>query len=332
MTISDNDRMKLRAAALSLGVGIVLTAAKFVAWRLTGSAAVLSDAAESIINVFAAAFAYFAIRVSAMPADENHPYGHGKVEFFSAGFEGALIVGAALAILFAAIPALFFPREITELGIGMAITGAAAVVNALIGLHLIRVGRQSNSLAIEADGVHLMTDVVTSVGVIAGLIAVKWTGWQIIDPIVAVLLALNIMVSGYRLVRSSVGQLLDEADEDVLTAVVDTLNKVRQPGDLQPHQLRARRAGSRLNVDFHIFMPRFWDLTRIHDRAEALERALQESIQEDLEAIIHIDPCHPRHCRACSLEGCDLREAEPTACELWDRDAIRSAGYHPEFD
>ncbi len=330
--ISANDKRKLAAARLSLIVGSMLTASKFVAWQMTGSSAVLSDAAESIINVFAAAFAYFAIRVSAMPADENHPYGHGKVEFFSAGFEGALIVGAALVIMAAAIPALITPPEITKLGWGMAITGGAALVNAVLGLHLIRVGKESKSLAIEADGVHLMTDVATSAGVIASLIAVGFTGLNIIDPIIAVILAINILISGYKLVRTSVGKLLDEADDDVLTEIVNTLNAARKPGDLQPHQLRARRAGSNLNIDFHIFMPRFWELTRIHNRSDELEAALKESIQEDLEAIIHIDPCQPRHCSACNLEDCEIRSSEPTNCELWDTSIIRSTGIHPEFD
>ncbi|MFT7619381.1 MAG: cation diffusion facilitator family transporter [Planctomycetota bacterium] len=330
--ISQNDKRKLSAARLSLIVGAMLTGAKFLAWRLTGSSAVLSDAAESIINVFAAAFAYFAIHVSAMPADENHPYGHGKVEFFSAGFEGALIVGAALVIMAAAIPALFLPPEISEIGLGMAITGLAAVVNAVLGLYLIRVGKESRSLAIEADGVHLITDVVTSAGVIVSLLAVQFTGLNIIDPIIAILLGANILVSGYKLVRSSVGQLLDEADEEVLGEIVETLNKTRQPGDLQPHQLRARRAGSRLSIDFHLFLPRFWELTQVHQRIDDYEDALKEAIHDDLEAIIHVDPCLPRHCSSCNLEGCRLRESDSSKCEVWDADHIRSVGAHPDFE
>ena len=332
MSNPKNNNLKLKAARISIVVGIALLALKTFAWRLTGSAAVLSDAAESTINVVASVFAYWSIRVSALPADENHPYGHGKIEYFSAGFEGALIVMAALAILAAAIPGLFAPPALATLGWGMGITGFAAVINAVLGLYLMKVGRAERSLAIEADGIHLMTDVVTSAGVVGGLLLVKITGWNVLDPIVAILLALHILVSGYRLVRSAAGRLLDEADDKLLGQIVDALNEQRQPGDLQPHQLRAINHGSSVAMDFHLFLPRFWDLTRVHGRIDEIELALQRGFSEELEAIIHVDPCAPRHCRFCAMQDCELRRDALVAEEEWSLAAIKSSGFHPDFE
>ena len=325
-------KSKLRATLASVVVGIFLLTLKFAAWALTGSAAVLSDAAGSVINVAASIFAYASVRIAAEPPDEDHPYGHGKIEYFSAGFEGGLIVLAAIAILVTGVKGLAAPAELQSLGLGTMLTAIAAAVNGLLGVWLIRVGRRSNSVAIEADGQHLLTDVVTSVGVVVGLIIVKVTGWLIVDPILAILLGLNILFAGWRLLRKSASRLMDAADEDQLDEIVDTLITHRKPGDLQPHQLRSRRQGDRLHVDFHIFMPRWWDLTEVHTRVDEIEDALAASLGSTLEAIIHVDPCRPSHCSLCAVTDCPVREAPQSGVEPWARETIASSGPHPDFD
>ena len=222
--------------------------------------------------------------------------------------------------------ALVQPREIEQIGAGILLTVGAGAVNLLLGVYLIRVGKRSNSLAIEADGRHIMTDVVTSVGVVGGLVAVRLTGWHVLDPLVAILLAINILVSGSKLVRASAGHLMDEADEGLLDGIVSTLSGLRRPGDIQPHRLRATRHGSRLNLDFHIFMPRFWSLTEVHDRVETIERVLGKELNGEVEPVIHVDPCEPAHCVLCSFEPCSVRASAMTEEDAWDRIAIASPG------
>jgi cation diffusion facilitator family transporter len=187
---------------------------KFVAYFLTDSTAILSDALESIINVVASGFALYSIYLSNQPPDTSHPYGHGKIEYFSVGFEGALIILAAVAILYKAIPAFFYPRMLAQLGLGIFLLLGTSAVNLVLGLFLIRTGRQTRSMPLEADGKHLLTDVYTSVGVVGGLVLVKLTGWQGWDPLAACAVAINIIFTGWRLVKESFGRLMDEADPD----------------------------------------------------------------------------------------------------------------------
>ena len=188
-----------RVAWLSLLLSGGLLAVKFLAYQLTGSAAVLSDALESIVNVIASSFALFSVTLSARPPDESHPYGHGRVEFFSAGFEGALIVAAAVAIFVTALPRLFHPQPLAQLSLGIGLVGGAGVLNALLGLCLQYVGRRTHSLALVADGKHLLSDAYTSAGVLVGILGVWLTGWHVLDALTALVVALHILVMGGRL-------------------------------------------------------------------------------------------------------------------------------------
>ncbi|HGY91184.1 MAG TPA: cation transporter [Planctomycetes bacterium] len=327
----ENHRIQKRAATISVVVGVLLLLTKTLAWTITGSSAVLSDAAESIINVAASIFAFASIRLAAEPPDENHPYGHGKIEYFSAGFEGGLIVLAAVAILVVGIKGLLHPPDLRSLGLGTMLVALAGAANGLLGFWLIAVGRRSGSSAIEADGKHLVTDLVTSAGVVVGLLLVKMTGWPILDPVLAILLGVNILFAGWRIVRTSAGRLMDEADEGLLQRIVDSLNRIRQPGDLRPHHLRARWQGQKLYIDLHIFLPRWWTLTRVHDRVDELEAGLARELDMDLEAIIHADPCRKQHCRFCALENCPVRGAPQSSDEPWSLTDIASTGIHPDF-
>jgi cation diffusion facilitator family transporter len=315
--VIDEPQLRRRAILISALVGVGLLAIKLMAAALTGSAAILSDALESIINVVASAFAFYSIILSAQPPDPSHPYGHGKIESFSAGFEGALIILAALAILWQAVPGFFAPRPIAELDLGIVLVIGAAAVNAGLGLFLIRIGRKTRSFALTADGKHLLTDVYTSGGVVLGLSLVRWTDWLVLDSITACAVAINIIVSGAKLVRQSVSHLMDEADERVLNNIVDTLQRARQPEWIDLHHLRSWRSGNRHHIDFHLTLPRYWNLEQCHDTETMVEAWLVDRLGGHGEALLHLDPCTPHHCPSCRMSDCPLRGGAFRTTPAW---------------
>lgn len=298
-----------RAASLSLVLGAAVFGGKIAAYGLTGSTAVLSDALESVVNVAAAALLAYSIAVAARPADRSHPYGHGKVEFFSAGVEGALIAVAAGVILFEAVRELFRGWEPQRLDLGLGIVAAMAVVNAALGGYLIRVGRRTQSLALVADGRHLLTDVATSAAVVLGLLAVRFTGWWALDPLVAIAVALNIMRTGASLLREAVGGLMDEADSSLLATLSRALEANRRPWWIDVHSLRAWRSGAVSHVDLHLVVPRYYDVERLHRVDEEISAAAAEAGADANEVIIHFDPCRPRQCPECPVDPCPVRGA-----------------------
>ena len=300
---------RLRAGRISLAVGLCVLAAKLGAWWLTGSAAVLSDALESVVNVVAAGLLLYSLHLSHQPADRNHPYGHGKVEFFSAGVEGSLIGVAALLIAFEAVRQLVAGPRIQRIDAGLVLVSAAAALNGAVGAYLVRVGRRAHSLALVADGRHLLTDVVTSAGVIVGLVAVWITGWTRLDPLVALAVAAYILRTGWQLTRQAVGGLMDEADPDLLRRLVEALEAGREPWAIDAHGLRAWRSGSVEHVDLHLVVPRYFDADRLHQIDEQLERRLLAAAGVPGEVIVHFDPCRPRHCAGCAMPACPVREA-----------------------
>ena len=304
-------------ALLALCVGVVLMLVKFIAYWLTGSAAVLSDALESIVNVFASGFALFSIVLSARPPDSSHPYGHGRVEFFSAGLEGTLIIAAAAIIFWHAVPRLFEPQEIRQLSQGIALVAAAGAANALTGWYMQRVGRRLQSLALVADGRHLLSDSYTSAGILAGMALVWLTGWHVLDAVVALGVAVSILVMGVRLLREAVARLMDEADPSVLAHIVDTLQDRRQVPWIDVHCLRAWRSGARLHVDFHLTLPRYWDLQQCHGVIEEVEDVIHESQPEPGDVIIHLDPCQPKDCGSCRMAPCRVRSAAFQQTRPW---------------
>lgn len=305
--LSSEFRLRRRAIAASVVVGVILLGVKFLAAYWTGSKAIFSDALESIINVVASLFALYSIQLSAEPPDRTHPYGHGKVESFSAGFEGALIILAALAIGWHASPALFAPSALVQLDLGIALVLATAGINAALGLFLIRTGKRTRSFALTADGQHLLTDVYTSVGVVVGLVLAWTTGWFVLDAITAIAVALNILFSGFYLVRQSVSHLMDEADETVLRSIVESLQHVRRPEWIDLHHLRSWRSGIRHHVDFHLTLPRYWNLEQSHAAETAVEEWLVEHLGGHGEVLVHIDPCTSHHCPFCQMPDCPVR-------------------------
>ncbi len=311
--------VRLIAIGASLVIGVLLMAAKFYVYRMTRSSAVLSDALESIINVVAALFAMGSILLAAKPADESHPYGHGKIEYFSAGFEGALIILAALGIFKSAWIHLQQPRIITNLDAGLLILAGTAVVNLALGIALVRAGRHTRSLTLEADGRHVLSDVYTSVGVLSGLLLVRLTGWLWLDGAVAALVGLHILVIGSGLVRRSFQGLMDASDPELLQAVSTLLDRHRRPVWIDIHQLRAFRSGEQLHIDFHLILPRDFSLEEAHREADAAEKLIVRHFGQGAQVLIHMDPCLDPDCPVCVRRLCDLRARAFEGRQKWER-------------
>lgn len=276
-------------AAGSIAVGLIVLALKYVAYHLTGSVALLSDAIESIVNVATAIAALIAISFAAQPADANHPYGHHKAEYISAVIEGVLIVIAAIFILREAWLAYLSPRMIDAPWRGLAVNGVASVINAIWCYILIKQGRSQKSPALVADGRHLLTDVVSSVGVFGGVALAAVTGLSVLDPILAALVAVNILWSGWRLMKESVGGLLDEALPESDLSRIRTVIAANADGAIEAHDLRTRQAGRMTFVDFHLVVKGQMSVTEAHDICDRLERAIKAEVQDALISI-HVEP------------------------------------------
>lgn len=287
----NHHKTRMLAICISLLVSVVLMAVKFYTFHLTRSSAVLSDAMESVINVVAAAFAVASIWMAAQPPDSDHPYGHGKIEYFSAGFEGALIVIAAIGIFKTGLSHLFMPRPLVNLPLGLTILAAASLVNLLLGVGLVKVGRTLSSLTLVADGKHVLTDVTTSAGVVAGLLLVRLTGWYWVDGAIACLVGINILVTGIRLVRQSFSALMDASDPVLLDDISRLLEKHRNPMWIDVHQLRAWRSGNFVHIDLHLALPGAHRLDDAHSQAKALEQLLIDHFQGNAGVLVHMDPC-----------------------------------------
>jgi len=302
-----DDRVRRWAIALSLLISLALLAVKFQAYRLTGSTAILSDALESIVNVVAAIFALGALVFAGRPADRNHPYGHGKMEFLSAAFEGGLIAFAAVLIVYEVVQALLYGVSLRALDTGVAVVLGAGLVNLALGVYLVRTGRRYDSITLVADGRHVMADFYTSAGIGVGLLLVRVTGFGWLDPLVAAVVALNLLWTGLRLVRQAAAGLLDEEDPALLGRLVDVLQPHLGEGVIRVHHLRAIRAGRVHHVDAHLVVPEFWSVERSHELAEQLGERVMKDLGVEGEMTLHTDPCHRIYCRMCDLEDCPIR-------------------------
>ena len=265
-------------AFLSIAAAIVTISLKFGAYLLTGSVGLLSDAIESIVNLVAAVVALWALTYAAKPADAEHAFGHSKAEYFSSGAEGALIVVAAISIAFEAWGRLLHPEPLTQLGLGLALSLFATAINGVVAFVLLRAGRRLRSITLRADAHHLFTDVVTSGGVVLGILLVKVTGALVLDPIVALLVAANIVWTGFRLLRETGSALLDAAlPKEEIDAILLILNEYKRQ-DIQFHALRTRIAGTRRFVSFHVLVPGSWTVQQGHDLCEAIELAISRAL------------------------------------------------------
>ena len=287
------EKQRRFAGMVSLGVGVLMLVGKWAAYGLTGSHAILSDALESVVHIAATSLALASLVVASRPPDPKYPYGYGKIGYFSAGFEGGLITVAAVAIFIEAGRGFLAPEPLRNLDAGFLLILAASLINLALGLWLIRRGKRTNSLILIADGRHVLTDSYTSFGVVAGVLLVRLTGWYALDPTIAVLVGLNILWTGFSLVREAFSGLMDRADPDLLARIVEALRTCRDPGWLDLHQLRAWQSGDRVHVDFHLVVPASWTVEQVHDSHDAARDLLQAALGPRTETIIHFDPSRP---------------------------------------
>ena len=314
-------REQKRIILFSLITGIILMMAKFGAYFLTSSNFVLTDAAESIVNVLASSFAFFSIYLSSQPRDENHPYGHGKVEYFSVFIEGALIGIAGIIIICKSIYGIIHPNAIHDLLWGAIIIGITGAINGLLGFYMIRKGKSIPSITIEADGRHLITDMVTSLGLVVGLLLIYFTKILILDSALSILVALYILYTGYKLVRRSVAGLMDEADFGVVTEIVKVLDEQRRDEWIDLHNFRAQKYGNELHIDCHMTLPNYFDLNRVHEEVSLVDKLINSKITKT-ELFIHTDPCLPYCCHYCSMPNCPIRSEPKTERITWTMDKV----------
>lgn len=299
---------RLLAANLALVAAITLLALKFWAYKLTGSQAVFSDAMESIVNVVAALSLIILLRIASKPADQDHPYGHGKAEFFSSAFEGGLITFAAILIVVEAVGALIYGNSVQELDYGMLIIVGAGAANLLLGHYLRTVGKRLKSAALVASGDHVISDFWTSTGVIVALVLVKITGLLWIDSATALALGLYLGRTGLGLLKESTEALMDAENTTLLRHILSLFSRHRTPGIIRIHYTRVIRSGHFHHIDAHVVVPEFWEVKQSHDETGAFEKSFIEDYEYDGEIHFHVDPCRRAYCRACDYPNCPIRQ------------------------
>lgn len=318
-------KIKKKAVFLSLTIGIALFFVKITGYWLTGSAAILSDALESIVNIIASAFALYSLILTLRPPNKKLPYGYGKIEYFSAGFEGALIIIAALFIMYYGIEDIIAGPSLEQVDIGVIIIAFASLVNLILGLYLIRSGKKTNSLILVADGKHILTDSITSIAAFAALILILITDYVYLDPIVAILIAFNILWTGFKLMKASVSGLMNQTDINTLQKIADALEqeKFRNGNIIDIHQLRYWKSGDKYFLDFHVAVPADMKIEDAHKINEELQDFLRKKFNTtELEVMIHMDPCKPPKCPVCGKTNCEHVQERMKLLPKWTVDKI----------
>jgi cation diffusion facilitator family transporter len=318
----------LKVQKLVVGVGLALFALKIAAWYITSSVAILTDALESTVNVVASFIGLYSLIVSAKPRDAEHPYGHGKVEFISAGIEGALIAVAGLVIIYEAINNLRHPHEIGSLDIGILLVAVAAAVNFGVGFMAVKKGEKNNSLALIASGKHLKSDTYSSLGIIIGLVIMRFTGWTWVDSVVALVFAFVIIFTGIKIVRSSIAGIMDEADDGLIKDLVATLNEHREENWVDVHNLRIIKYGSVLHLDFHFTVPWYLNVHEAHKEVDKIDKLVKEKYGESMEMFVHTDGCLDFSCAICQKKDCAVRKADFVKKLNWTVENISSNNKH----
>lgn len=313
-------RSNIRLQTLVLLAGFVLMAIKFLAWRLTHSNTILSDALESIVNVTAGSFALYSLWLAAKPRDREHPYGHGKVEFISAGIEGGLVVLAGALIIWRAVQALLAHQELHDIDTGILLAGGAGALNMLMGLALKKRGQVAHSITMEASGAHLLSDAWSTVAMVVGLLLIRITGLMWLDQLFAILFAVYIIYTGLRVFRRSVAGIMDETDMGLAREVIAQLEEHRVPAWIDVHNFRMIKYGAVLHIDCHVTLPWYYTLEKAHDEIAAIETLVNDRNSREVELFIHMDPCVPTSCRICSVANCPERKAEQEQRIAWTLD------------
>lgn len=298
----------LRVQKWITALSVVLFIAKMVAFYLTSSLAILSDALESIVNVLAGVIGLYSLYIAAKPSDENHPYGHGKAEFVSAAAEGGLIVAAGVLIIYETIANFISNKPISSLDFGIVLVGATAAINYVAGFICIKVGNKNKSLALQASGKHLQTDTYSTLGIIAGLIIMSITKVAWLDKIIALTMSIFIMRSGYLIIRQSLAGIMDQQDMDLLKQMVRVLNDHKKVNWIDLHNLRVIKYGSKLHIDCHLTVPWYLNVHEAHAEIDDLTSLIRTDFEDSVEFFVHTDGCLPFSCRLCNKFTCPVRQ------------------------
>ncbi len=298
----------LATQRLTLLVGILLLVVKFFAYYVTQSNAILTDALESIVNVVAGVFGLVSLSVAARPKDENHPYGHGKIEFISAAVEGSLIAVAGVVILVKSLHSFFTPVTVTALDLGILLTAVAGAINYGLGWYVANRGAETGSMVLKASGAHLKSDGYSTVGLLLGLGLLWLTDWWWLDPALALIFGLIIVRAGIEVLRDSLAGIMDEVDYPLVEQIVAVLKSYRRPSCIDIHNLRVIKYGTALHVDCHMTIPWYYDTRQAHDEVDALEELLASHTEKPIEFFVHVDPCVPASCAICSMVDCPVRQ------------------------
>jgi cation diffusion facilitator family transporter len=301
-------RENLRIQKWVVAVAVLLFIIKMVAFWVTRSVAILTDALESTVNVIAGFIGLYSLYVAAKPRDENHPYGHGKAEFLSAAVEGTLIIVAALVIIYESVLHLIYPRELKQLDSGIILIAITAVVNFIVGVISTRIGKKNNSLALVASGKHLQTDTWSTIGIILGLVLIRLTKLAWLDSVTAIVFAFTIMYTGYHILRHSLAGIMDEADKELLQEMLAVLNANRRPNWIDLHNLRVIKYGGQYHIDCHLTVPWYLNVVEAHKEVEELGRLIKKEFGTVFELFVHTDACLDFSCPICTKEDCQVRK------------------------
>jgi cation diffusion facilitator family transporter len=301
-------RQNLRVQQWITALSVVLFVAKIIAYNITHSLSILSDALESIVNVVAGFIGLYSLFVAAKPRDEDHPYGHGKAEFVSAAVEGGLIVAAGILILYETIRTFIEPQTLHEIDTGLILVAATAVINYVAGFICIKQGKQNNSLALLASGKHLQTDTYSTLAVIAGLGLMSLTNFLWLDKVIAAAMSIFIMYNGYKIIRVSLAGIMDEADKALLDKMVIYLNANRSKNWIDLHNLRVIKYGNFLHIDCHLTVPWYFNVHEAHKEIDALAKLIAQEYGNSVEFFVHSDGCLPFSCNICSVDNCPQRQ------------------------
>ncbi len=321
---SENIRLQRNITVLA----VILFVLKIVAWLLTNSVAILTDALESVVNVVAGGIGLFSLIISARPKDSGHPYGHGKAEFISAAFEGICISLAGLFIIYKGVYGIFHPQLIKKLDLGILLIFITGLINFLMSIWCERRGRKNESAVLKSSAAHLRADSYTTIGLVAGLLLLRFTNISWIDSAVAIFFACVILVSGFTIIRAAISGIMDEADELLLSKVVDTLNANRRTNWIDLHNMRIIKYGSVLHIDCHLTVPWYFNVTEAHAEIDELEELVRVNYGESLELFVHSDDCKPSSCAICSKFDCTVRKQEFLKTIVWTKENIRNNGKH----
>ena len=309
-------------------VAVILLLVKLIAWWLTRSVSILTDALESIVNVVAGVISLYSLTIAAKPRDADHPYGHGKAEFVSAAVEGSLIFVAGIVIIIESIRNYFDPHEIQQLDFGILLVSATALINFILGTYAMNIGIKNNSLALIASGKHLRTDTFSTAGIIAGLLLIYFTGWTWVDNVMAMFFALMIIVTGYKIIRRSLAGIMDESDSLLLQKLVEKVNAQRNENWIDLHKLRIIKFGSILHVDCHLTVPWYLTVREGHQEVDRFSQVVKNNFGDTVELFVHSDGCEAFSCAICTKQNCTVRQSDFQQRLEWTTNMVADDSKH----